>query len=104
MKRLTTSTFTVSLVLFINVFPLNLLNPSESKRFLNELFETKPVKKNCNFHPTYREWLRPNLTFCGPSEGRGIFTPPETQYNPPTILIPPVLPPVTPPTDSEQPR
>ena len=120
MKRLTTSTFTVSLALFVSIFPLNIImKPSITKNFLNELFESKPViksckthpkyRKCCKFHPNYREWLRSDLTLCGPSEGRGKFTLPETQYNPtivvvPTIKKPPKSSPKSPPKDNEKPR
>ncbi|MFK8032743.1 MAG: hypothetical protein AB8B94_01255 [Hyphomicrobiales bacterium] len=34
----------------------------------------------CIFHPAHREWLIKSTFYCGPTNGLGIFTPKEDEY------------------------
>lgn len=34
----------------------------------------------CVFHPAHREWLIKSTFYCGPTNGLGIFTPKEDEY------------------------
>lgn len=35
----------------------------------------------CVFHPAHREWLIKSTFYCGPTNGLGIFTPKEDEYD-----------------------